>query len=61
MFQFYQKGSIFFNGTSDNPITIYSDDGVGSLVLSNNNYKFSNVIFKNLSYPKDKIRFYMLV
>ncbi len=47
-------GSIFFNGTKDKPITIYSDKGLGSLILSNNNYKFSNVIFKNLSYPKDK-------
>ena len=24
------------------------------LILSNNNFKFNNVIFKNLSYPKDK-------
>ena len=48
------EGSIFFNGTSDKPIIIYSDEGLGSLVLSNNDYKFSNVIFKNLSYPKSK-------
>ena len=48
------EGSIFFNGTSDQPIIIYSNEGLGSLILSNNNYKFSNVIFKNLSYPKDK-------
>ena len=48
------EGSIFFNGTSDKPIIIYSNEGLGSLILSNNNYKFSNVIFKNLSYPKDK-------
>lgn len=48
------EGSIFFNGTKDKPITIYSNEGLGSLILSNNNYKFTNVIFKNLSYPKDK-------
>ena len=48
------EGSIFFNGTKDKPIKIYSNEGIGSLILSNNNYKFTNVIFKNLSYPKDK-------
>ena len=48
------EGSIIFNGTSDKPIIIYSNEGLGSLILSNNNFKFNNVIFKNLSYPKDK-------
>ena len=48
------EGSIIFNGTRDKPITIYSSKGFGSLIFSNNDYKFSNVIFKNLSYPKDK-------
>ena len=48
------EGSIFFNGTKDKPIKIYSNEGIGSLILSNNNYKFTNVVFKNLSYPKDK-------
>ena len=48
------EGSIFFNGTKEEPIVIFSDDKVGSLILMNNNYKFNNVIFKNLSYPKDK-------
>ena len=47
-------GSISFNGTKDQPIIIYSTDKVGSLILANNNYKFKNVIFKNLSYPKEK-------
>jgi len=50
----FSEGSIFFNGTKDQPIIIYSDDGIGSLILANNSFKFSNVIFKNLSYPKEK-------
>ena len=51
------EGSIFFNGTKDKPIIIYSNENVGSLILSNNDFKLSNLIFKNLSYPKanDKI------
>ena len=49
----FSLGSISFNGTEDKPITIYSEDGVGSLILSDNKYKFKNVIFKNLSYPKE--------
>ncbi len=49
----FSLGSISFNGTKDKPITIYSEDGVGSLILNNNKYKFKNVIFKNLSYPKE--------
>ena len=52
----FSEGSIFFKGTKDNPIKVYSDDGIGSLILSNNNYKFNNVIFSNLSYPKEKDR-----
>ncbi len=52
----YSEGSIFFNGTKEKPITVYSDDSVGSLILSNNNYIFNNVIFKNLSFPKEKDR-----
>jgi len=50
----FSEGSIFFNGTKEEPIIIHSNDNVGSLILSNNNYKFDNVIFKNLSYPKEK-------
>ena len=50
----FSNGSIFFNGTKDNPIIIYSNDNVGSLILSNSNFKFNNVIVKNLSYPKEK-------
>ena len=52
----YSEGSIFFNGTNEKPITVYSDDSVGSLILSNNDYIFNNVIFKNLSFPKEKDR-----
>ena len=53
----YSEGSIFFNGTQEEPILVYSNDNIGSVILSNNNYKLNNVIFKNLSYPKkeDKI------
>ena len=53
----YSEGSIFFNGTQEEPILVYSNDNIGSIILSNNNYKLNNVIFKNLSYPKkeDKI------
>ena len=50
----FSEGSIFFNGTKDEPITIYGENNVGSLILSNNIYKIDNVIFKNLSYPKNK-------
>ena len=50
------KGSIFFNGTKEEPIVIFSDNKVGSLILEDNNYKLKNVIFKNLSYPKEKDR-----
>ena len=53
MFQCFSEGSIFFNGTKEQPILIYSDGNKGSLILANNNFKFNNVIFKNLSYPKE--------
>ncbi len=49
----FSEGSIFFNGTKEQPILIYSDGNKGSLILANNNFKFNNVIFKNLSYPKE--------
>jgi len=52
----FSDGSIIFDGSKDQPIIIYSDDGIGSLILANNNFKFSNVIFNNLSYPKNKDR-----
>jgi hypothetical protein len=48
------EGSIFFNGTKEKPIIVYSNDNIGSIILSNNNFKLNNVIFKNLSYPKEK-------
>ena len=51
---FHSEGSIFFNGTKEDPIIVYSNDSMGSIILSNNNFKLNNVIFKNLSYPKDK-------
>ena len=50
----FSEGSIFFNGTKEDPIIIYSDNNNGSLILSNNNFIFNNVIIKNLSYPKEK-------
>ena len=48
------EGSIFFNGTKEKPITIFSKKNIGSLIFSNNNFEFNNVVFKNLSYPKIK-------
>jgi hypothetical protein len=48
------EGSIFFNGTKEKPIIIYGEDKNGSFVLLNNDYSFNNVIFKNLSFPKNK-------
>ena len=50
----YSEGSIFFNGTQEEPIVVFSNDNIGSIILSNNNFKLNNVIFKNLSYPKEK-------
>ena len=46
------EGSIFFNGTKDQPITVYGEGKKGSFIFSDNVYIFKNVIFKNLSYPK---------
>ena len=50
----FSEGAIFFNGTKDKPIIVYSNENIGSLILSKNNFKLKNVIFKNLSYPKAK-------
>ena len=47
------EGSIYMNGTKEKPIIIYSDNKIGSLILTDNLFKINNVIFKNLSYPKD--------
>ena len=51
---FISEGEIDFKGTSLNPIKIYSENKSGSLILNNNVYNFNNVIFDNLSYPKNK-------
>ena len=51
-FVIHSSGSIFFQGTGDNPIIVSSENKVGSLIFSDGNYKLKNVIFKNLSYPK---------
>ena len=48
------EGSIFFNGTKKKPIIVSSEKKIGSLVFANNIYSFKNVIFENLSYPKNK-------
>ena len=50
----FAEGSVIFNGTKQEPIIIFSEDKVGSLIFSNNKFIFNNVIFKNLSYPKDE-------
>ncbi len=49
----YSEGSITFKGTKEKPIIIASKSGVGSLILSNSEYSFHNVMINNLSYPKD--------
>jgi len=51
---FDSEGSIFFNGTKENPIIVESLDNEGSLILRNNIYKINYVNFKNLSFPKFK-------
>ena len=48
------EGSISFNGTKNKPITVFGQGEKGSFILLNNDYSFKNVIFKNLSYPKNK-------
>ena len=48
------RGSILFQGTRLKPIIIDGNDGRGSLILSNNEFSFNNVVIKNLSFPKDK-------
>jgi hypothetical protein len=48
------EGSIFFNGTKEKPINVRGVNNMGSLVFLNNYYKFQNVTFSNLSYPKNK-------
>ncbi len=48
------EGNISFKGTKEEPIIINGINGNGSIVLSNNNYYFDNVIIKNLSFPKDQ-------
>ena len=51
---FISEGSINFNGTNLNPIKIYSDTKVGSMIFYNNTYKLNNVLMDNLSFPKNK-------
>ena len=48
------EGSILFKGSRQKPIIIDGNDGRGSLILSNNEFSFNNVVIKNLSFPKDK-------
>ena len=48
----FSEGAISFNGSTEKPIVIYSNNKSGSIVLSSNNYNFKNVIFQNLSFPK---------
>lgn len=47
------EGSILFEGTEENPIRVYGENGKGSIIFQNNTFKFNNVEFSNLSYPKD--------
>ena len=50
------EGSIFFEGSIDKPVIIDGINGKGSIILSNNKFKFKNVIVQNLSFPKDENR-----
>jgi len=52
----FSEGSIYMNGTDKEPIIIYSDKKFGSLVFMDNIYNINNVIFQNLSYPKERDR-----
>ena len=54
------EGSILFKGSRQKPIIIDGNDGRGSLILSNNEFSFNNVVIKNLSFPKDKKKFCMV-
>ena len=47
------EGSIFFNGTKKKPITVFSKENKGSFIFYDNIYTFRNVIFENLSFPKN--------
>ena len=47
------EGSIFFNGTKDDPIRVFSEENKGSLIFYDNIYNFKNVKFENLSFPKN--------
>ena len=51
---FLSEGQVYFKGTNNNPIIINGDNGGGSIILRNNNFIIENVIFKNLSLPKEK-------
>ena len=50
------EGSIYFNGTKDNPIRVFSEENKGSLIFYDNDYSFKNVKFENLSFPKNNSR-----
>ena len=50
---FTSEGSIFFNGTKKQPIIVSSNTKKGSLIFLDNIYSFDNVIFENLSFPKN--------
>ena len=47
----YIEGQISFINDKENLTQIYSTDGSGSIIFSNNEYNFQNIIFKNLSKP----------
>ena len=49
----FSQGSIEFIGTENEPIIINGNNKKGSLILTDNFFKFQNVIVKNLSYPTD--------
>jgi len=52
----FSEGSIIFEGSKKTPIIIDGINGNGSIILSDNEFSFKNVIIKNLSFPKDKTK-----
>jgi hypothetical protein len=48
----FVEGEIAFLNDNKNFTKVYSSDGTGSLIFNENNFKFKNVIFQNLSKPE---------
>ena len=49
---FLVEGEIEFENNKNNTSSIFSSDGSGAVIFSQNKFRFKNLIFKNLSSPK---------